>query len=95
MADGLLLTQKGDADIFPFGAYLSWQNIWHAYGNSQAYAMLKAGQLLHRKDYIESALLEIDHFYPYLMKENFPAYFSIKKVDGRLEIIEPAPAPGR
>jgi len=88
MADGLLLTQKGDADIFPFGAYLSWQNMWHAYGNSQAYAMLKAGQLLDREDYIESALLEIDHFYPYLMKENFPAYFSINKVDGRFEIID-------
>ena len=88
LADGLIETQKGDADIFPFGAYLSWQNIWHAYGNSQAYAILKAGQILGRKDYIESALLEIDHFYPYLMKENFPAYFSIKKVDGRLEIID-------
>ena len=88
LADGLILTQKGDADIFPFGAYLSWQNMWHAYGNSQAYAMLKAGQLLDRKDYIESALMEIDYFYPYLMKENFPAYFSIKKADGRFEIID-------
>ncbi len=88
MADGLIETQKGDADTFPFGAYLSWQNMWHAYGNSQAYAMLKAGQLLDRKDYIESALLEINHFYPYLMKKNFPAYFSIKKADGRFEIID-------
>ncbi len=88
LADGLLLTQKGDAGNFPFGAHMSWQNMWHAYGNSQAYAMLKVGQLLDRPDYIESALQEIDHFYPYLMKENFPAYFSLKKVDGRFEIIE-------
>ncbi|MCD4731188.1 MAG: hypothetical protein K8R74_11330, partial [Bacteroidales bacterium] len=51
-------------------------------------AMLKAGQLLDRKDYIESALLEIDYFYPYLIKENFPAYFSIKKVGGGFEIID-------
>jgi len=88
LADGLLLTQKGDAKTFPFGAYLSWQNMWHAYGNSQAYAMLKAGQLLDRKDYIESALLETDHFYPYLIKENFPAYFSLKKTDDGFENIE-------
>ena len=88
MADGLKQTQKGAAGTFPFGAFLSWQNMWHAYGNSQAYALLKAGQLLDRKDYIKSALLEIDHFYPYLMKGNFPAYFSIKKVSGQFEIID-------
>ena len=88
LADGLMLTQKGDTTTFPFGAYLSWQNMWHAYGNNQAYAMLKAGQLLNKKEYIESALLEIDHFYPYLMKENFPAYFRIKKVKDRFEIID-------
>jgi len=87
-AEGLLLTQKGDSNNFPYGAYLSWNNLWHAYGNIQAYSMLKAGQLLNRKDYIESALLEIDYFYPFLMKENFPAYFSIKKADGWFKIID-------
>jgi hypothetical protein len=88
LADGLLLTQKGDAGNFPFGAYMSWQNMWHAYGNPQSYAMLKAGQLLDRQGYIESALLEIDHFYPYLMEENYQAYFRIKKSNGNFEIIE-------
>jgi hypothetical protein len=88
LADGLKQTQKGDTGTFPHGAYLSWQNMWHAYGNNQAYSMLKAGQLLNRKDYIESALQEINYFYPYLMKENFPAYFRIKKVGGRFEIID-------
>ncbi len=88
LADGLIFTQKGDAETFPFGAYLSWQNMWHAYGNTQAYAMLKAGQLLDRKDYIESAFREIDHFYPYLVKENFPAYFRIKKIENRIDLVE-------
>jgi hypothetical protein len=88
LADGLLLTQKGDAFTFPFGAFLSWQNMWHAYGNSQAYAMLKAGRLLKRQEYIESALLEIDHFYPYLINENFLAFFSLKKTDDRYEETE-------
>ena len=88
LAEGLKKTQKGDTTTFPFGVYLSWQNMWHAYGNNQAYAMLKAGRLLDRKDYIESALMEIEYFYPYLIKENFPAYFRIKKVDGRFEIVD-------
>lgn len=88
MADGLQQTQKGEAKLFPYGAFLSWQNIWHAYGNGQAYAMLRAGQLLNRNDYIECALLEIDHFYPYLIKENFPASFIIQKADNGYEIID-------
>ncbi len=85
-ADGLLQTQKGDAENFPYGAYLSWENLWHAYGNSQAFAMLKAGQLLDREDYIESALLEVDHFYLYLMEKHFPAFFNLKKINGVLTI---------
>jgi hypothetical protein len=88
LANGLMQTQKGDADHFPFGAFLSWENLWHAYGNSQAYAMLRAGQLLDRKDYIESALLEIDHFYPYLVENNYPAFFRLKKNNGQFKIID-------
>lgn len=88
MADGLKQTQKGNGDAFPYGAFLSWQNMWHAYGNTQAYAMLKAGILLDRKDYIESAFIEIDHFYPYLIKADYPAYFRIKKGDAGYETIE-------
>jgi len=88
LADGLLKTQKGDAETFPYGVFLSWENLWHAYGNGQAYALLKAGQLLDRSDYIESALKEINHFYPYLIKENYAAFFSIKKTDNKFEVIE-------
>lgn len=88
LADGLKQTQKGDAENFPYGAYLSWENLWHAYGNAQSYAMLKAGQLLQREDYTASALLEIDHFYPYLMEMNFPAFFNLKKTNDKFEIVE-------
>jgi len=87
-ADGLLIMQKGDSTTFPHGAYLSWKNIWHAYGNIQAYAMLKAGQLLERDDYIQSALIEIDNFYPYLIEQNYLSHFSIKKNGNEFEILE-------
>jgi len=81
-AEGLLLTQKGDRNNFPYGAYLSWNNLWHAYGNMQAYAMLRSGKLLGRDDFIQSALNEINYFYPYLLNAGFLHHmYIIKKED--------------
>jgi hypothetical protein len=87
LADGLKVTQKGDAKMFPFGAFLSWQNGWHAYGNSQAFAMLRAGQLLDRDDYIECALLEVDYFYKYLRYEKHLSYFMIRNLGEKYEVV--------
>ena len=79
LADGLIMMQPGDSSNFPYGAFLSWQNLWHAYGNSQSYALLKAGKLLNDQHYIQKALLETDHFYPWLIDKGFMNYFSIEK----------------
>lgn len=87
-AEGLLLTQKGDRNNFPYGAYLSWNNLWHAYGNMQAYAMLKAGKLLERDDFIESALNEINYFYPYLLNAGYLHYIYIKETEGKIHETE-------
>ena len=35
LTDGIMLMQAGDSINFPHYAFLSWENIWHAYGNSQ------------------------------------------------------------
>jgi hypothetical protein len=86
MADGIKVLQKGGVNRFPFGAFLSWQNIWHAYGNNQAYAMLKAGQLLEKEEYIESALLEIDNLYRFLQQERHFSYFSIRNLGEKYEV---------
>jgi len=79
LCDGIISMQEGDKENFPYHAFLSWQNLWHAYGNSQAYALLKAYELTHDEQYKTNALLEINCFYPYLIKENFLNSFSIKK----------------
>lgn len=71
LATGILMMQKGDARTFPHGAFLSWRHHWHAWGNVQAYALLKAGGALDRPDWIRAALIEVDHFYPYLLAEGF------------------------
>jgi len=83
-ADGLMLTQVGDDLHFPYNAFLSWNNLWHSYGNIQAYAMLKAGDLLKREDYINSALHEIDYFYPYLLDEGIAHHFYIEYTEEKL-----------
>lgn len=78
LALGIMKMQKGNADNYPYGMFLSWKNEWHAWGNNQAYALLLAGQQLERPEYIQSALREVDHFYPFLMKNGFPGSISIK-----------------
>lgn len=86
LADGILATQKGGVKQFPFGAYLSWQNIWHAYGNNQAYAMLRAGQLLSKQEYINSALLEIENLYAFLKYEKYLSTISMRNLGPKYEV---------
>ncbi len=40
------MMQINDSEFEFNGAFLSWQNTWHAWGNSQSYALLKAYQVL-------------------------------------------------
>jgi hypothetical protein len=75
LADGIVLMQQGDSTHSPYGAFLSWQNTWHAYGNEQAYALLKAGAFLSDPKYTSAAMLEIDNFYPWLLKNGFKSSF--------------------
>lgn len=78
LAKGIMVLQKGDADNYPYSAFLSYENLWHAWGNMQSYALLKAGQGLNKQEYIDSALKEINNFYPKILKSGFAEAFSIK-----------------
>lgn len=69
--DGLVKMQFGDKDTPPYNAFFSWQNTWHAWGNSQADALLEAGTLFNEKRYTEAALKEINNFYPFLFKNKY------------------------
>ena len=79
LAMGMILMQKGNVDNYPFGAFLSSENLWHAWGNSQSYALLKIGQSFNNQAYINSALVEIENFYPYLLQNGFAEAFWISK----------------
>jgi len=72
----------------PMGSlFLSWENIWHAWGNSQSYVLLKAGELLGEQSYIEAALVELDSFYPELLKRQSAATYSFEKKEEEILII--------
>jgi len=88
LADGILVMQAGDSLTFPYGAFLSWRNTWHAYGNIQAYALLRAGVLLKNQNFIDKALVEVDNFYPWLMKNGYLNYFVLKRTKGSYETTE-------
>ena len=83
MADGIEQMQVGDANRFPYGAHLSWRNEWHAWGSDQAYALLLAGQKLRRTDYVRGGLLEVEYFYPYLIRRGYLSSLRIRKVGDR------------
>lgn len=71
MGSLLLETQYGNADTPPYFAFFSWQNYWHAWGNAQAYSLLRMGRQLNEQRFIQAALNEIRHFYPYVLQQGF------------------------
>ncbi|HSZ85202.1 MAG TPA: hypothetical protein VK787_04180, partial [Puia sp.] len=87
LADGIVLMQKGDTTHFPYNAFLSWENTWHAYGNLQAYALMQAGSFLNTPQYVTDAMAEVDDFYPWLLQNGFQVSFSIDSSAGAIQIL--------
>lgn len=87
----LLGVQYGDAQTPPHYAFLSWQNYWHAWGNSQAYALLLAGRSLGHKPFIQAGLNEVRYFYPYCLEKGFLHEFKVVKTTEKLELRDVKP----
>lgn len=79
LANGIVMMQQGDETNFPYSCFLSWENVWHAYGCDQAYALMKAGKFLNDSNYIKKALAEVDNFYPWLLKNGMKSSFALIK----------------
>lgn len=88
LGEGLVAMRAGDPATFPYGAHLSWRNRWHAWGNAQAYALLRAGALLNRADFTRSALAEVDGFYPHLLRTRMLSSFALRRDGDRLAASE-------
>lgn len=91
LGNQLLRVQYGDSQTPPFYAFLSWQNYWHAWGNSQAYALLYAGRRLQHRPFVDAGLNEVRYFYPFCIDKGFVHEFKLTKKDGRptIEAIKP------
>jgi hypothetical protein len=87
LADGIALMQQGDATHFPYNAFLSWENTWHAYGNLQAYALMIAADFLKNSQYKALALAEVDNFYPWLLQNGYKSSFAISDSAGDYQIL--------
>jgi len=87
-ARGLMSMQIKYSTSEFYGAFLSWQNIWHAYGNIQADALLDAFEVTGDSAFFYSALLEIDHFYPELMKTGLLHQAKLKNENGKIIVTE-------
>ncbi len=77
LGDGIVAMQYGTAQQFPYGAFLSFENTWHAYGSDQAYALLRVGKALSNSVWLEAGAREVDNFYPYLLREGFLESFAL------------------
>jgi len=93
LADGILLMHQGNETSFPYGAFLSYENIWHAYGGNQAYALLKVGKALNKQNWIAAARNEVDNFYPYLLKKGFLESFEIQQTGTTIGLIKKSSFP--
>ncbi len=88
LSKGIIMMQIHDSNLPLNGAFLSWENTWHAWGNSQAYALLKASEVIKDNNMKSSALKELDTFYPYLLKNKFLASFKVRKSGNTYKVIE-------
>ncbi len=70
MVEGIIEMQVEDGNVYP-GAFLSWQDIWHAWGNAQTQALASLGNTLNQKELIRAAKKEADHFYTDLLIHGF------------------------
>ncbi|HEV8289524.1 MAG TPA: glycoside hydrolase family 9 protein [Candidatus Norongarragalinales archaeon] len=59
------------------GVFLSEGAHWHAWANCQTQALVTAGRLLDRKDWIQAAEKEVQSFYSRLLVEDFRREFEI------------------
>jgi len=93
LCDGICMMQAGDSLNFPYGAILSWENNWHAWGSVQSYVLLEAYQLIKKDSYLATSQIEINHFYQFLIEENYACEIKLKKVDEKIIKLDYKEAP--
>jgi hypothetical protein len=79
---GLIAIQLGDSENYPHGAFLSWQNMWHGWGNSQTQALAKIAGITQDQEFLRAAETEARYFYPYWIANGWPREIEFSKTGG-------------
>ncbi|SDK72607.1 hypothetical protein SAMN05421823_103389 [Catalinimonas alkaloidigena] len=90
LGQGMLTMQLGTAATtqFPAGAFLSWENTWHAWGNDQSYALLRASRTLPQPSWRAAAQRELDHYYPQLLHREQLSAWNVAVQADTLAVLE-------
>ncbi len=91
--DGLCQMQFEQTEAMQTGAFLSWENTWHAYANIQSYALLVAGEAIDNIHFTAHAFYEINHFYPAVLAAGGLDHFSIRVDEGKIRVYDQAVFP--
>ncbi|MBL7137135.1 MAG: hypothetical protein ISS81_11220 [Candidatus Marinimicrobia bacterium] len=87
ISKGLMEYQYCDKNHDLDGMYFCWKNIWHNWGNNQAYALLEAFRITGDSTLFYSVKSWADSFIPFLIENNMPREITLnskqtyKKVD--------------
>ncbi|MFQ6608096.1 MAG: hypothetical protein ACE5EE_06110 [Fidelibacterota bacterium] len=72
IAEGIIGYQFFSPDHDLDGMYLCWKNIWHNWGNNQAFSLLKAFTITSDSTLLKSVIDWGDSFVPYVIENDFP-----------------------
>lgn len=85
LCEGIMDMQiKDDSNQFN-GAFLSWMNTWHAWGNLQSYALLKSYNTLKDEKILGAVLNELNGFYDQLIAEGYINSFKVAREKENIE----------
>lgn len=80
LADGIMAMQLEEGHAYP-GAFLSWPNIWHAWGNAQTQALASLGKTLRDDQLIQAAKREADLYFARLLNDGWLHEWELGKED--------------
>ena len=76
LSEGIAMMQYGNVANAPYGAHISYEGGWHGWGNSQTMALAEASNL-------ESAIIEAENFYPWLLVNGWLHSFELQNPENR------------
>lgn len=85
MRNGVMHLQVESPGNWFDGAFMCWGNLWHGYGSSQAYALLKSYKVIKNEKALNGAIREIEYFYPALKSMGWASSFNIRKSGDHFE----------